>query len=205
MRQQVNLYQPIFRRQHKVFSALTMMQVAAVVVLGLALLYGFGRWQEAAVGRDVATLVAQRDSAQTQFDGLSTELAARRDTSALTQQLQQAGQTLAAKRRLLQWLAARGGNQVGEGFADHIEGLARQHRPGLQLVEIAIGAGGQQVRLAGSTTDAAGLVRYLRRLGGEPAFAGVEFRALRIERVEGAAVDVEFLVASELLEEKERP
>lgn len=204
MRQQVNLYQPIFRRQRKVFSALTMVQIAALVVLGLALLYGFGRWQEAALARDVAALAAQRELAQTQFDRLAAQLAARRDQSAPTRQLQQAEQTLAAKRRLLQWLAAQGGDRVGEGFAKHIEGLARQHRSGLQLVEIAIGDGGRQVRLEGSTTDAAELVRYLRRLGGEPAFAGIEFRAMRIERVDAAAPEVEFLVASEPLKE-ERP
>lgn len=201
MSQQINLYQPILRRQRKVFSAITMLQLAAVVVLGLGLLYGFGRSQEASVQRDLQTLEQQRTAAQAQVDELGARIAARRDVSPLETQVQQAEQSLASKRRLLQWLAEQGADQAG-GFAGHIEGLARQHRPGVQLAEIAL-AGGRQVRLSGSAGEAADVVRYLRRLGGEPAFAGVEFRTVRIERAEDAANAVGFTVDSARAEASE--
>ena len=200
MNQQVNLYQPIFRQQQKVFSAVTMAQIAVVVTIGLALLYGFARFQAGKIRVEVATLEQQRATAQAQFDRLTAELAARRDTSALTQQLVQAEQALAAKRRLLDWLAEQGsGNADTGGFADHVEGLARQHRAGLQLTTIGIGAGGRQVRLEGLTYEAADLMRYLRRLGAEPAFADVEFRTVRIDR-DDEATAVGFVVSSEQLE-----
>jgi hypothetical protein len=194
--QQINLYQPILRRQRKVFSAVTMLELVAVALLGLGLLYGFGRSQEASVRRDIALLEGQRLAAQGQVDALALQLAARRDVSALTQELQQAEQTLAAKRRLQQWLASQGADRAG-GFAGHVEGLARQHRPGLQLAAIGIASGGRQLRLAGSTVDAAELVRYLGRLGAEPAFRGIEFRSVQIERASGVADRVEFVVDSE--------
>jgi hypothetical protein len=40
--QQVNLYQPIFKRQRHIFSALTMLQSAAVVIVALLTIYGYG-------------------------------------------------------------------------------------------------------------------------------------------------------------------
>lgn len=202
MSQQINLYQPILRRQRKVFSAVTMLQVATAVVLGLGLLYGFGRSQEASVQRDLQTLEQQRAAAQAQVDVLAAQIAARRDVSLLEAQVQQAEQSLASKRRLLQWLAEQGADQAG-GFAAHIEGLARQHRPGVQLAAIALAGGGRQVRLSGSAADATEVVQYLRRLGGESAFSGVEFRTVRIERAEDAATGVAFTVDSERSEASE--
>jgi hypothetical protein len=204
VKQQVNLYQPIFRRQRKVFSAVTMLQVAAVVLLGLALLYGYSRIQAAAVRDDLATLAAQRDAAQAQLDRLSAELAARRDTSLLLARLQQAEQSLATRRRLLRWLGEQGVDR-SDGFSAHVEGLARQHRPGLQLTAIGLAGSGRQVRLAGRTADAAELVRFLRRLGAEPAFAGVEFRDVRILRdddpaVAGGPAPIDFVVDSQRAE-----
>jgi predicted RNA-binding Zn ribbon-like protein len=187
VKQQVNLYQPIFRRQRKVFSAVTMLQVAGVVVLGLAMLYGYGRFQAGAVRADLATLAAQRDAAQAQLATLTAELAAQRDTRELTARLQQAEQTLATKRRLLRWLGEQGVDR-SDGFSAHVEGLARQHRPGLQLTEVGLAGSGRQIRLAGRTADAAELVRFLRRLGDEAAFAGVEFRDVRIARDDDPAV-----------------
>lgn len=200
MSQQINLYQPIFRQQRKVFSAATMAQIAAAITLGLALLYGFGRWQETAIGHEVATLQAQRDAAQAQFDQLTAELAARRDAGTLNRQIEQAEQAIAARRQLLRWLTEHGGDPATGGFADRIEGLARQHRAGVQLAEIGLSAGGREVRLVGSTDDAAELVRYLRRLGDEPAFASTEFRSVQIERAADTDEAVGFVVSSEPLE-----
>ena len=43
--QQINLYQPIFRRQRQIFSALTMAQAVGVFVTALLTIYGYGLWQ----------------------------------------------------------------------------------------------------------------------------------------------------------------
>ena len=44
MHQQINLYQPVFRRQHKVFSAVTLAQMVAVVLVLLLAILGHTRW-----------------------------------------------------------------------------------------------------------------------------------------------------------------
>ena len=44
MHQQINLYQPVFRKQQKVFSALTLLQISAAVLVLLILVTGHARW-----------------------------------------------------------------------------------------------------------------------------------------------------------------
>lgn len=201
MRQQINLYQPILRRQRKVFSAVTMVQIVLAIALGLAAIYAFGHWQSAALERDVAELEAQRHTAQSRFDTLGREVSARRDDQSLQEQIRLAQAEVEAQRHLLQRLGERDRHRPA-GFAAHLAGLARQHRPGLWLSEIRIAEGGRSVTLAGDTRDPAGLVRYLRRLGNEAAFRGIEFRTVRIERAEAEPTTARFLVASDVVEEE---
>ena len=181
MRQQINLYQPVFRHQRKVFSTTTMAQIVLVITLGLAAIYAFGTWQSAALERDVIALEAQRQDTQSRFDALGRTLSASRDDKGLLEQIRLAQAEVEAKRRLLQWLGERGSDRP-TGFATHLAGLARQHQPGLWLSRIRIADRGRSVALEGNTRDPAGLVRYLRRLGKEPAFKGLEFLTVRLER-----------------------
>ena len=58
MSQQINLYQPIFRRERKVFSAATIAQATLVVAAGLAAIYGYASWKMRGLNREVAMLEA---------------------------------------------------------------------------------------------------------------------------------------------------
>ena len=51
MTQQINLYQPIFRTQKKIFSATTIAQAAGLFVVGLLLIYGYARSSPSAMRR----------------------------------------------------------------------------------------------------------------------------------------------------------
>ena len=186
MSQQINLYQPIFRRQRKVFSAATLAQIVAIVALGLGAIYGYSRWTVSRLSGDVAVLEAQQAQAQAQFEKLSREVAATRDDQGLKSELTRAEADLKARQQLLVWL---GENEQERqlGFSAHIKGLARQHRGDLWLDGIALNQGGRIVTLQGGSDDPAAVVRYLRRLGQEPAFAGLEFHTVSIARPEAKA------------------
>lgn len=186
MSQQINLYQPIFRRQRKVFSAVTMAQIIAIVSLGLAAIYGYGRWSLSRLSGDVAVLEAQQAQAQAQFEKLSREVAATRNDQGLKAELARAQTDLKARQQLLAWLGENE-QQRQLAFSAHLAGLARQHRGDLWLDGIELSQGGQIVTLAGGSDDPAAVVRYLRRLGQEPAFSGLEFHTLSIARPEAKA------------------
>ena len=61
MHQQINLFQPVFRRQQKVFSAATLVQIAAAVLLLLVAILGHVRWTLASMEQSAEALQQQHD------------------------------------------------------------------------------------------------------------------------------------------------
>ena len=52
--QQINLYQPMFRKQKKIFSAVTILQSLAVVLVGFVLFYVYASWNVNKLRNEVA-------------------------------------------------------------------------------------------------------------------------------------------------------
>lgn len=182
MNQQVNLYQPVFRKQQKVFSAATMVKIMVVLVIGFGAIYGFGRFQLAKLETQVTTLEQQRDNASAQLTRVSEQRQPARRSGLLEDQLRQARRELEQKQRAISALQQREGSNIA-GFSEYFAGLGRQRLNGLWLTRIAIHAGGE-VRLHGNAELAQLVPRYLQRLGEEQAFQGTEFRSLLIQRTD---------------------
>ena len=87
MRQQVNLYQPIFRKQRRVFSARAMFTAAAAVMAGLMAVHGYGVWQLSVLRTEVAGLAAQRNAAQQRLVELEQRLPLRRKSRLLESEI----------------------------------------------------------------------------------------------------------------------
>lgn len=181
MIQQINLYQPIFRKQRKVFSAIAMSQAIGVVIIALALLYGWGVWQTHHLQSRVLALQAQQSRASATLEQLEAAIVARQPSAALTQALAAAKQDRAARQALLDTLSTRS-QANGAGFAGLLAGLAHTHVPGLWLTGIQLGNGGDEISLSGATTRSSLVPELVRKLADAPAFAGVEFKRLQIRR-----------------------
>lgn len=181
LHQQINLYQPIFRKPRRVFSVRAMAETAGVVVIALILLYGWALWQTHHLNVRLTALRAEQAHDSQLLDRLGKKLAARQPSAALAQALATAKVDRDAKRALLKTLTAP--NHVNTtGFAPALTGLARTPIAGLWLTGITLADGGHQVRLAGATTRSAQVPNLVRKLADAPAFAGVEFKQLKIER-----------------------
>lgn len=193
MSQQINLYQPIFRTQHKIFSAVTIAQLTVVFVVGLLLIYGYGVWQLSRLEGQVAALDAHRETAMQQLRTLSTQVRPETRSRMLDDQLREAQSEVNSKERLLTALETRRfGNTTG--FSMHFAGLARQRINGLWLTRVEVRDG--VVVLDGATEAAELLPRYLARLGQEQAFAGTEFSRLQMARGDGDGAPVRFAVTT---------
>lgn len=192
MSQQINLYQPIFRKQRKVFSAVTIAQGAGLFVLGMALIYGYARWQVSALGADIAALDAQRHAAMIQLQALSAQAQPTR-SRLIDDQLREAEIETRQKQRLLRAFETR---RVGNtrGFAGHFEALARQRIDGVWLTHVEIRDDG--VSLAGAAELGELVPRYLARLGQERAFSGTEFARLQLTRGEARGAPIDFEVST---------
>lgn len=183
MSQQVNLYQPILRAQPKVFSALTILQFSGVLLLGLGLIYGYARWQDAKLGRDVISLQSRQDALLKRIEDFNTRFPIKQKNPDLERQLDGLTADRSGKARALEVLT---GGVFGNttGFSGYLEGLARQHVEGLWLTGVTISAGGEQLGLTGSTLDAQLVPRYLQQLSAEPSYKGREFKTFQMQRGE---------------------
>lgn len=197
--QQINLYQPIFRKQEKIFSAKTMVQGAALVLAGMLLFYAYAAWQTYRLENQVTQFARQRDEVAQQVGELARNLPERSKDLALEQEVVRLRADLRDKQRVVAQLAdRRSGNTVG--YAAHLEGLARQRLPQLWLTQIALRGGGSVIELRGSAFHPEQVPQYVQRLSAEDAFRGVEFRQFTLSRPEETPQQVDFVLLTERVE-----
>jgi len=193
MKQQVNLYQPILRRERKIFSAVAMLQIAGLFVAGLMAIYGYGVWKSQALEAEVARLEDQRQAATERVESLGErfpsrqrdpELEARRDRLAAEKERKQKAVQVLSKGRF--------GNT--EGFAGELAALARNRLDGLWLTGLTLYEGGQEMTLRGTTQADYLVPRLLQALSDEAVFTGTEFREARLERDDERSWEVDFVL-----------
>lgn len=178
--QQVNLYQPILRKQEKTFSAKTLLQGNLMVLLGLALLYGYTVVQTRNMQAQLAQVQQQRDGQIKQLAELARQFPPKAKDETLQVRIEQQQAELAHKRKLLTAVTQLGlGGDAG--FSEHLSGLARQDLPQLWLKQITLQQG-QQVKLTGAAYQPEVVPLYLQRLATEKAFNGTAFHSVVIAR-----------------------
>ncbi len=195
MIQQINLYQPMFRHERRVFSAKAMLACAGIMILGLSLLYGYGRWQVGLLADEVAGLNTQADAARQTLAGLDKRLPKRGKSKLLLTELGRLGKELGEKRRVV---AAISEGAVGQrrGFSAYFEGLARQRVEGLWLRNIEISQGGKALSLRGSALRPELVPVLVERLSREAVFAGLQFHTLELERAPGDSAVFDFRLST---------
>ncbi|MCP1728098.1 hypothetical protein J2T60_002098 [Natronospira proteinivora] len=183
MNQNINLYQPIFRRQRKVFSAETMLMMLGLLILGLALMTVWSQWRYAQMAERVDHLQNQETEALARLSSLEETLPPREESPALRRAVQDSEAERAVKEQALNVL--RNG-ELGQqqGFSRYLEALGRQRIDPVWLTHISLEEGGQHISLRGRTRQAEQMPIYLQRLSDEPSYAGTDFRTLRMDRAE---------------------
>jgi hypothetical protein len=199
--QQINLYQPLFRKQEKIFSAKTMLQGAAMVALGMAAFFAYAAWQTHGLEAQVTQFQRQRDEAAKRVTDLARVMPERSKSAALEQDVVRLRSELRNKQQVVARLADRSGGNTS-GYSAHLEGLARQRLPQLWLTHIVLRRGGSMIELHGSAFQPEQVPQYLQRLSAEPAFRGVEFRQFDMSRAEKTPQQVDFVLLTEKAEKK---
>lgn len=201
MRQQINLYQPIFRRQEKIFSGKAMLQGAAMIGAGLLLFYGYALMQSRSLQGQLQQMEAQRSEDIQRIAELNRLYPEPKKDPGLEQRLQTVRKELEGKRRVVAALSDRAtGNR--SGFSAHLEGLARQRLSQLWLTEVSIEQGGERLSLIGSSFQQEQVPQFIQRLNQEPPYAGREFAVFSMERHKEDPRRIDFRIQSVL---EERP
>ena len=178
--QQINLYQPIFRRQRQIFSAVTMLQAAGVIGIALMTIYGYGLWQIRGLEHEALQLEGREKAYSTQLARLDPEPsnAQRREAE---QELERLTATLLTQQRLIDVLEQKPLGST-DGFSNVLAALARQRSRGLWLTDITINRVSDAIELLGESVEPGLLPAYLLQLSEENALTGYRFDDFEIER-----------------------
>jgi len=180
--QQINLYQPILRKQEKVFSAKTLLQGNLLVLAGLMLLSAYTLFQTRQLQQQLDEAIQQRSDRQQQLSTLRLQYPERLKDQTLQQQIEQLRGQLQNSQKLLAAVENYEDNPT-QGFSAHLAGLARQDLRSLWLTRIVM-RGQRQLALEGSALSAQDVPVLIQRLGREPVFSGTEFQRVEIHRNE---------------------
>ncbi|TVO75946.1 PilN domain-containing protein [Sedimenticola selenatireducens] len=190
-KQQINLYQPIFRKQHVAFSFQVMLIILSVALFAMGSLYGLSKWHSVQLKQQYASLQAQNQSLETNVASIAERMPVPQVNKLLESELKQ----LVDKRKtgfaLLNTLQMRiAANK--EGFSGYFEGLARQTIADLWFTQVAISEAGAHLSLKGKTLQPEGVPQLLKKLEDAPAFTGKNFQVVELLRPEGLSDPLDF-------------
>lgn len=200
MSQQINLYNPIFRKQKKVFSSATMLQAFALIVLVVAVFYFAVALQtpvlEIRSAETSRLLKAELERLKAYGAGDSPAERAK----AIAERRKGLEAALSANSQALAAFEAEGGRV--EGYAEVLRALARVSVDGVWLTRINFARGKGEVSIVGRATRPELVPTYLERLRAEQALRVRDFSRLEVTRppeTKGAAAPpraVQFMVSS---------
>ena len=180
MSQQVNLYNPIFLKQRKMFSSVTMAQALGLLALGLFVFYAFARFQVASLQTESERSAKRMEAAQVRAGRLAQQFGPRLKSADLESKIKQAEAELQALDAVQG--ALKGSAVSGSGFSPYFKALARQVVAGLWLTGFSVT--GSEMVISGRTLKPELVPDYIHRLGEEQVMQGRKFAMLEMRQPE---------------------
>jgi len=184
--QQINLFNPIFLKQKRHFSALTMAQALAVVLVGVLAMYAYQVRQNQTLARVLAQTDQEVEARRIQITRFGKEFSTQGATRSLSEELAAAEARLAQRRTLLDDVKTGVGGDV-EGYSRYLAALARQAMPGVWLTGVDIGGKSSALVIKGRALDSALVPAYMRGLNRAAPLAGRRVDELRLTAKEAPA------------------
>lgn len=183
MMRQINLFNPALLPKKQQFSASTMLQAMAIIVLALLGFIWFGEWQLSHLQKQSSANARQLANLRAQLEKINASMPPREKSARVAQDLVKAEQQLQGLQEVQGWLQAGSfGNSVG--YASYMSALARQTVPGLWLTGFSFGGPQQNLALNGRVMQANLLPQFVQALSKEPSFHGKSFDSLEIWQAE---------------------
>jgi len=188
--QQINLFNPIFLKQKKIFGALPMAEALGVVVVGALLLTWFASHRLAELEQQAEAGKALLAGRETRLNKANAQFAPRQQSAVLAAELAQAQNELNS---LQQVEAILRGGALGNtaGYAEYFRAFSRQNVSGLWLTGLTIVGAGNDIGVQGRAMQPTMIPNYISRLTAEKIMRGKTFASLQIDRpapaVEAAA------------------
>ncbi|GAB4116784.1 MAG: hypothetical protein Fur0026_04330 [Sideroxydans sp.] len=199
MSQQINLFNPIFLKQKKYFSVVTMLQALGLIVLGSLLFYGYAWYQVQQLDAQTREMTRRYELEQKRLVNYANEFSPQRAQQELNAELSSLEAQVKVQDAILQTLKS-GAIGNTQGYSEYLSAFARQSLQGLWLTGFNINGDGAQISLQGAVTNPQLLPTYIQRMGREAVMRGKTFESLQMKQplVDGKAVTsyVEFSLHS---------
>jgi Tfp pilus assembly protein PilN len=181
MEQQVNLYQPMFLAERRLFSARAIGASLGVVALALVALWGYGQLRMTRLDREIA-LLREQDAHRTQRAARqASALHSESSPAELEARIHALDLDLAARREALTVLR-RSSPGAAEGYAARLQALAHARVRGVWLQKIVLSSGEAQLALQGASIDPGAIPGYVQALKAERVLTGAQFDEIQVER-----------------------
>ncbi len=197
MSQQINLYNPIFLKKKKYFSAFTMLEALGLILLGALGFYAYASYQ-------VSALNAQSKQTDKQLADIQNRLLKLGETFKPGQQSQQLQNEIARIKAQLesreQVVGVLQGGGIGNrlGYSGYLRALARQDMEGVWLTGFTISGATNQMSIDGRSLKPEDVPVYIRRLSREALMRGRTFAALEISSPKPVATSPILATAAKL-------
>ncbi len=181
MSQQINLFNPIFMKQRKIFSLLTMLQALFLILAGSLLFYGYAIYQSQQLQRQSEQSAKLYDAEQARLARQTAEFSPEQANQQLQSEVQQLEKKLAEQTELVETLKS-GVLGNTHGYSEYMRAFARQVLQGLWLTGFKVSGDATQVSLNGGVINPELLPAYIQRLNKETVMQGKTFSALQMKQ-----------------------
>ncbi|MBI1175520.1 MAG: fimbrial assembly protein [Sideroxydans sp.] len=184
MSQQINLFNPIFMKQKKYFSAVTMLQALGMIVVGAAVFYAYAAYQVNQLAAQSNETAKRYAAAQNRLTRYVSEYSPQKATQLLEEELRDLETRVAAQQSLIETLKS-GAIGNTSGYSQYLRAFAKQVVPGLWLTGFNIEGDGAQISLSGDVLNPGLVPAYIQRLNQEKVMQGKSFAALQMQQPKG--------------------
>lgn len=193
MSQQINLFNPVFQKQKKYFSALAMVQALGMIVAGTIALAAYSRFQLSHLDQRVAASNTQLAALQKQLDVFKAQAGARQKSKALEDEVRKREAEVKSLQLVFDILQ-KGEFGDTKGYSEYMRAFARQIVGGIWLTGFNISGAGAEIGLQGRALQPELVPVYIGRLKNESVMRGKSFAALemqvpQVEQTEQAGKD----------------
>jgi hypothetical protein len=183
--QQINLFNPVFLKQKKVFSAVNMVDTMAVLIVGVAAFYGYASIETLNLDRQAIETSRQYEQSKARLAQTSARYAPKKADASLEAEVKNLQAQLSARKATLDSLGIDQPDS-GVSYAGYLRALARQSLGGLWLTGFRVGNGGAEMEINGRALHAELVPSYIQRLKQEQAMQGRAFDSLSLTLAEEA-------------------
>lgn len=184
MSQQINLFNPIFLKQKKIFSAVNMLDALAVLLVGVAAFYAYASIETLNLDRQAVETARQFNLSKARLAQASAQYVPKKADARLEAEVNELQAQLIARKSTLEDLGIDR-LAADASYAEYMRALARQSLSGMWLTGFRVARGGAEIEISGGALQPELVPSFIHRLDQEKVLQGRAFDSLSMTQREG--------------------